>query len=160
MVQPDHERLSVREQCELLDLSRSGYYYEPVEVSREELSLMQRIDRLHLDSPFFGSRQLRFALRQEGIEVNRKPVGQDSPRTPRSNRTLELFKWEGTHRGSPPGQCFGGGAKGKRGSAVVASCRERTGASGRRLRPSGQWVLCFRRPRRVGRVSGRGAGSA
>jgi putative transposase len=74
MVQPDHKRLSVRKQCELLDLSRSGYYYEPVEVSQEELALMERIDRIHLASPFFGSRQLRFALRQEGLEVNRKRV--------------------------------------------------------------------------------------
>jgi putative transposase len=40
--------LSVRRQCELLRLSRSGMYYEPVATSPEELALMRRIDEVHL----------------------------------------------------------------------------------------------------------------
>jgi putative transposase len=74
MVQPESERLSVRRQCDLFRLSRSGYYYEPVPVSREDLTLMKRIDRLYTQSPFFGSRQLTSTLRNEGREVNRKRV--------------------------------------------------------------------------------------
>ena len=74
MVQPEHPELSVRRQCELLGVSRSGLYYEPVEVSAEELSLMKRIDALHLLRPFFGSRQITLTLRREGEELNRKRV--------------------------------------------------------------------------------------
>lgn len=73
-MQPEHHTLSVRRQCELLGLSRSGYYYEPVEVSAEELLLMKRIDALHLERPFYGSRQVTLALRREEVEINRKRV--------------------------------------------------------------------------------------
>jgi putative transposase len=66
--------LSVRRQCELLRLSRSGLYYEAVATSPEELALMRRMDELHLDFPFYGSRKLSIALREEGIEANRKRV--------------------------------------------------------------------------------------
>ncbi len=74
MMQPEHERLSVRRQCELLGLARSGVYYQPVEVSAEELALMKRIDALHLSRPFYGSRQITLALRRRGEELNRKRV--------------------------------------------------------------------------------------
>ena len=73
MVDPQGE-LSVRRQCELLQLSRSGLYYETVATSAEELALMRRMDEIHLESPFFGSRKLTIALREEGRDVNRKRV--------------------------------------------------------------------------------------
>lgn len=65
---------SLRRQCELLRVSRSGLYYEPIGPSEEELALMRRIDELHLEHPFYGSRKLSHALRAEGREVNRKRV--------------------------------------------------------------------------------------
>lgn len=74
MVQPGHESLSVRSQCELLSLSRSGLYYQPEEVSQEELQLMRRIDALYLERPYYGSRRMTVALGAEGHEVNRKRV--------------------------------------------------------------------------------------
>lgn len=64
--------LSLRRQCELLRVSRSGLYYEPSGTSKEELELMQRIDKLHLKWPFYGSRKMCVVLRTEGWEVNRK----------------------------------------------------------------------------------------
>ena len=64
----------MRRQCELLGLSRSGLYYEPVPTSPEELALMRRIDELHLKYPFYGSRKLSHELRGEGREANRKHV--------------------------------------------------------------------------------------
>jgi putative transposase len=64
--------ISLRRQCELLAISRSGLYYEPVGTSAEELALMRRIDALHLQWPFYGSRKLCEALRAEGLHVNRK----------------------------------------------------------------------------------------
>jgi putative transposase len=72
-VQP-HPDLSLRRQCELLQLSRSSLYYEEVEVSPEELSLMRRIDAIYTERPFYGSRRVLVALQQEALEVNRKRV--------------------------------------------------------------------------------------
>jgi putative transposase len=66
--------LSVRRQCELLRLSRSGMYYEPVATSPDELALMRRIDEIHLKYPFYGSRKVSLELRNEGREANRKRV--------------------------------------------------------------------------------------
>lgn len=65
---------SVRRQCELLGLSRSGLYYEPMEVDAETLRLMRRMDELHLQYPFFGSRMLTQTLKKEGWLVNRKRI--------------------------------------------------------------------------------------
>jgi putative transposase len=73
MIDP-HTEPSVRRQCELLGVSRSGLYYEPVPTSPEELALMRRIDELHLQRPFYGSRKLSFELRKEGREANRKHI--------------------------------------------------------------------------------------
>ena len=67
-------RISVRHQCELLSLCRSGYYYEPCPESAENLALMRRLDELHLEQPVYGSRKLAVVLRQEGWAVNRKRV--------------------------------------------------------------------------------------
>jgi len=73
MVDPEAS-VSVRRQCELLRVSRSGLYYEPAATSPEELALMRRIDELHLELPFYGSRKVSVALRAEGLEINRKHV--------------------------------------------------------------------------------------
>jgi len=59
--------LSIRRQCELLTVSRSGMYYEPVPTSHEELALMRRIDELHLKWPFYGSRKVSQELRKHGL---------------------------------------------------------------------------------------------
>jgi putative transposase len=66
--------LSVSQQCELLGLSRSSYYYEPATESAENLALMALIDREYTAHPFRGSRGMRAWLRREGHEVNRKRV--------------------------------------------------------------------------------------
>ena len=58
----------------MLDLSRSSVYYPPVKISDADLGLMRRIDELHLEHPFAGSRMLRDLLNREGIEVGRKHV--------------------------------------------------------------------------------------
>lgn len=73
MVEPELP-LSIRRQCELLGISRSGLYYQPVEPDAEELALMRRIDELHLEMPFFGSRKLAQVLKTEGRDINRKRV--------------------------------------------------------------------------------------
>lgn len=66
--------LSMRRQCELLRVNRSSLYYKAVEPEAEELELMRRMDKLHLEHPFFGSRMLSQTLRSKGVVVNRKRV--------------------------------------------------------------------------------------
>jgi len=67
-------KLSVVRQCEILELARSTAYYTPKPTSVEDLALMRRIDELHLEYPFAGSRMLRDLLRNEGQPVGRKRV--------------------------------------------------------------------------------------
>jgi len=67
-------RVSVRRQAELLDLSRSSVYYAPRPLSERDLVLMLRIDELHLQIPFYGSRKLTRELRNEGHDVGRRHV--------------------------------------------------------------------------------------
>ena len=55
-------------------LSRSSLYYEPRPVPPGELAIMRRIDELHLDYPFAGSRMLRDLLRGEGVMIGRELV--------------------------------------------------------------------------------------
>jgi len=66
--------LSIRRQCELLGLSRSGYYYEPCPETEQNLALMRRLDEMHLIYPVYGSRRLAEMLVREGLIVNRKRV--------------------------------------------------------------------------------------
>ena len=68
------EAPSMRRQCELLGVNRSSLYYEPVQPDAEQLELMRRIDELHLQHPFFGSRMMTRTLKGEGRVVNRKRV--------------------------------------------------------------------------------------
>jgi len=63
--------LSVKRQAELLNISRGAVYYLPKPTSQRDLVLMNAIDRLHLDFPFMGSRQLRSALRRQGHDAGR-----------------------------------------------------------------------------------------
>ena len=67
-------KLSITRQTEILNISRGSVYYLPKPVSEADLTLMRRIDELHLELPFAGSRMLRDLLRQEGFKVGRKHV--------------------------------------------------------------------------------------
>lgn len=73
MIDSNHELPIVR-QARLLDLSRSSVYYLPQPTAASELALLRRIDELHLELPFAGSRMLRDLLRREGFAVGRKHV--------------------------------------------------------------------------------------
>lgn len=71
----DHSHgLSLSRQAKVLNISRGSVYYQPRPVSAEDLGVMRRIDELHLDYPFAGSRMLRDLLRREGIEIGRRHV--------------------------------------------------------------------------------------
>ena len=66
--------LSVVRQCRLLEVPRSSFYYRPAPVSAEDLDLMRRIDAIHLDYPFLGSRRVQDELGRAGLRVNRKKI--------------------------------------------------------------------------------------
>ena len=73
MIDRTHD-LPVTRQAQVLKLSRSSVYYQPCPVSAAELLIMRRIDELHLDYPFAGSRMLRDLLRGEGVMIGRAHV--------------------------------------------------------------------------------------
>lgn len=66
--------LPVRRQGQLLSLARSTAYYQPTPVSETVLALTRRIDELHLQYPFAGTRMLRDLLQQEGGAIGRRQV--------------------------------------------------------------------------------------
>jgi putative transposase len=73
MIDRDHE-LALTRQAKILKLSRSGLYYRPRPVPPADLVIMRRIDELHLDYPFAGSRMLRDLLRAEDVAIGRQRV--------------------------------------------------------------------------------------
>jgi putative transposase len=74
LVDRDHGALSIRRQCELLGITRSGVYRPLAANDDDDLALMRRIDELFTTWPFLGSRRMTAMLRTEGHTVNRKRV--------------------------------------------------------------------------------------
>jgi len=68
------EKLSVRRQCALLGLARSGVYRRPRPASDNDLQPMRRLDELFTRHPFLGSRRMAELLSSPGQRVNRKRV--------------------------------------------------------------------------------------
>jgi putative transposase len=73
MIDPEHD-LPIKQQAEVLGISRSTIYYEPRPISDEDLLLMRRLDELHLNYPFAGIRMLRGLLWRQGLEVGRRHI--------------------------------------------------------------------------------------
>ena len=74
LVDREHAEISIRRQCELLGVNRSGLYYQPLGESQENLQLMRLLDEQYTRAPFYGSRKMAEWLRTQGFEVNRKRV--------------------------------------------------------------------------------------
>ena len=87
MIEPEGP-LSLSRQCVLLGVSRSSHYYRPKGESAENLALMRRMDELHMDYPFYGSRQLMRHLRREGIAAGRHRI----------RRLMAVMGMEATYR--------------------------------------------------------------
>jgi putative transposase len=67
-------KLPITRQCALLDLCRSGVYYQAVPMNAKDLELMRQIDEIHLTLPFYGSRNIRDELWDRGYDVGRDRV--------------------------------------------------------------------------------------
>jgi putative transposase len=74
MIDPDNRKLSVLQQCRLLELNRSTIYYKKRPIKPIDLILMKLIDKQYLKTPTWGSRSMRNHLRRQGYKVNRKRV--------------------------------------------------------------------------------------
>jgi putative transposase len=67
-------KLLISRQAELLGISRGSVYYLPRPVSENDLTIMRRLDELHLRYPFMGTLMLRDQLNRQGIDIGRKHV--------------------------------------------------------------------------------------
>jgi len=74
MIEPEHAKISIVKQCELVSISRSSYYYEGKGESGFNLELMRLIDEQFMEKPFYGSRQIARVLRRRGLCVGRKRI--------------------------------------------------------------------------------------
>ena len=74
LIEPRHTELGIAQQCELLGLARSSYYYEPVPPSEENLVLMRLLDEQYTRTPFYGARKMAAWLQTQGYPVERKRV--------------------------------------------------------------------------------------
>lgn len=83
MLEPNHQYLSIRRQCELLKLHRSGLYYIPVSETSENLEIMRILDAQYFLTPFYGERRLMALLRLKGYNINRKRI----------RRLMKLVNW-------------------------------------------------------------------
>lgn len=73
-IERDHSQISLNRQCELLQISKSSLYYEPVKIDPYNLELMDLIDRQYTETPFYGSRKMTAWLNSQKHQVNRKRV--------------------------------------------------------------------------------------
>jgi len=74
MIDPQDPTWSIREQCALVGLNRSSYYYTPATESPENLALMRLLDAQYLRTPFYGYRRTMVYLQQAGHPVNHERV--------------------------------------------------------------------------------------
>lgn len=74
IIEPEHPELSITKQCDLLQISRSSWYYEALGESAKNLELMKLIDEQFMEEPSWGARQMARHLRRKGYWVNRKRI--------------------------------------------------------------------------------------
>lgn len=66
------KQISIKRQCELLALNRSSYYAKPTGLSDEDQRLLNRMDEIFTEHPYYGTRRMMHALRVEGYAIGRK----------------------------------------------------------------------------------------
>lgn len=73
-MEKDNEDISITRQCELLNLSRSSFYYETAKENNYNLELMRKIDEIYTREPSYGSRRIAALLKRDGYSANRKRI--------------------------------------------------------------------------------------
>ena len=71
-IEPSNESSSIVNQCSLLGLPRASYYYEPTPISPADIELMNKIDRIFTESPYYGARRIAYNLKRAGHIIGRR----------------------------------------------------------------------------------------
>lgn len=88
MVDKADSSLSIKQQCRLLGIQRSGLYYKPCGEKEENLKILRQMDEQYLKTPFYGVRRLTAWLRQKGYTINAKRV----------KRLMQMMGWQTIYR--------------------------------------------------------------
>jgi len=70
----NHRQLSIKQQCTLLGLNRSSYYARPTAITADDQKILNRMDEIFTEHPYYGNRRMMHVLRAEGIMIGRKRV--------------------------------------------------------------------------------------
>ena len=147
MVERPGKDLSVRRQCALVGVARSGVYRPKPVTGADDLAVMRRIDELHLELPFYGSRRMTFELNKEGRGLNRKRVR----RLMRVMGIEALVPRPGTSRAAPGHKIY------RVPAARPEDCRAEPRVGGRRdLHPDGVRLPLSGGDHRLGQPGGSG----
>ena len=105
IIDKNEKNLSVREQCDFLELSRSSLYYKPVpEFSKEELNILNIMDEIFTETPFYGHRRMWKTLNNLGYSIGRDKVNRfmkvlglevfyPKPKTTISNKEHKMYPY-------------------------------------------------------------------
>lgn len=74
MIEPHSKQVSIRKQCQLLSLPRGGYYYRKRRIRSGYLEIMNEIDRIYTERPYYGSRRIRQEFKKQGIKIGRRKI--------------------------------------------------------------------------------------
>jgi putative transposase len=74
LIDMDNPQLSIKQQCEMLGLNRSSYYASPVGLPQHEQNILNRMDEIFTEHPYYGNRRMMHVLRAEGLMIGRKKV--------------------------------------------------------------------------------------
>ena len=75
LIDNQEKQLSLTRQCELLGISKSGYYYRPRIVDGHTLRVMEEIDRIYTEFPYYGRRKMVHELQNRGIDIGERHTG-------------------------------------------------------------------------------------
>ena len=144
MIDREHD-LPITKQAEVLRISRGSVYYLPRPVPTADLAIMRRLDRLHLESPFAGSRMLRGLLAAEGCKIGRRHV-----KTLMRRMGIEaLYRRPRTTKPEPGHKIY---------PYLLARHGDRASepglGHGHHLHPDGAWLRVSRRRARLGNPPG------
>jgi len=74
LIEPGLKEMSVVQQCDVLEIHRSGFYYTPRPMCEEDLRIMRLMDELHMEDPCRGTRRLADELEEKGVLIGRDKV--------------------------------------------------------------------------------------
>jgi len=86
LIDSDNKSISISKQCELLELSRSSYYYKQKQYTDEELLIMNLIDRIHTSQPTYGSRRITAEINTHLREYKMKTINRK-----RTQRLMQIM---------------------------------------------------------------------